>query len=204
MAPALAGEPVATCGEPSSKSASVRGAFRNVPSREASSIFRAWRGISTPIPNIMAAREKLFCWWPRKSFHRLRERGYPLFYGALGENLTTRDIDVRLLKPGDRLRAGAACLEITQPRIPCSQLDIYGPAIKGEIFDRHVKAGDCSSPYWGMSGLYAAVREPGLVRPGDAIEVLEQAVARAVKPAEPRAISAFLAARGRRSHCRIH
>ena len=104
---------------------------------------------------------------------RLRERGYPLFYGALGENLTTRDIDVRLLKPGDRLRAGAACLEITQPRIPCNQLDIYGPAIKGEIFDRHVKAGDCSSPYWGMSGLYAAVREPGLVRPGDAIEVLE-------------------------------
>ena len=102
----------------------------------------------------------------------LRERGYPVFYGALGENLTTRDIDLRQLQPGDRLRAGAACLEITQPRSPCNQLDVYGPAIKSEIFDLRVKAGDRSSPYWGMSGLYAAVREPGLVQPGDRIEVL--------------------------------
>ncbi|MGP8243790.1 MAG: MOSC domain-containing protein [Bryobacteraceae bacterium] len=103
---------------------------------------------------------------------RLRERGYPLFYGALGENLTTRGIDVQLLKPGDRLRAGAATLEITQARHPCNQLDVYGPAIKGEIFDRRVKDGDSSSPYWGMSGWYAAVREPGPVRPGDGIEVM--------------------------------
>ena len=103
---------------------------------------------------------------------RLRERGYPVFYGALGENLTTRGIDLRLLKPGARLRAGAACLEITQPRIPCPQLDVYGPAIKGEIFEPRVKAGDSSSPYWGMSGLYAAVREPGLVHPGDPIGLL--------------------------------
>jgi MOSC domain-containing protein YiiM len=103
---------------------------------------------------------------------RLRERGYPLFYGALGENLTTRGIDIQSLKPGDRLRAGAGCLEITEPRQPCSLLDVYGPALKSEIFDPRVKAGDTASPYWGMSGLYAAVLEPGLVRAGDAIEVL--------------------------------
>jgi len=102
----------------------------------------------------------------------LRERGYPLFYGALGENLTTRDIDFRQLRPGDRLRAGAACLEITQPRAPCGQLDTYGADIKTAIFDQRFKEGDSSSPYWGMSGLYAAVLEPGLVRPGDAIESL--------------------------------
>jgi MOSC domain-containing protein YiiM len=77
------------------------------------------------------------------------------------------------LKPGDRERAGAATLEITQPRGPCNQLDIYGPAIKGEIFDRRVKDGDSSSPFWGMSGWYTAVREPGLARAGDAIEVVE-------------------------------
>jgi MOSC domain-containing protein YiiM len=103
---------------------------------------------------------------------RLRERGYPLFYGALGENLSMRGIDVQWLKPGDRLRAGAACLEITEPRQPCSQLDVYGPALKGEIFDHRMKEGDTASPCWGMSGLYAAVFEPGLVRPGDAIEVV--------------------------------
>src|SRR5215468_4329022 len=42
-------------------------------------------------------------------------RGYPLFYGALGENLTTRGIPVRELRIGDRLTAGGAMLEITQP-----------------------------------------------------------------------------------------
>ena len=41
----------------------------------------------------------------------LKARGYPLFYGALGENLTTRGIDFRRLRVGDRLRAGAALLE---------------------------------------------------------------------------------------------
>src|SRR5205085_186234 len=40
-------------------------------------------------------------------------RGYPLFYGAMGENLTTRGIDVRDLRIGDQLRAGGALLEIT-------------------------------------------------------------------------------------------
>jgi MOSC domain-containing protein YiiM len=104
---------------------------------------------------------------------RLRELGYPVFYGAPGENLTTRGIDVQLLKPGDRLRAGAAHLEITEPRGPCRQLDVYSPAIKGEIYDERVRAGDSSSPHWGMSRWYAAVREAGQVRVGDEIEVVK-------------------------------
>lgn len=99
-------------------------------------------------------------------------KGYPVFYGALGENLTTHGLDVHALRPGDRLRAGGAMLEITTPRIPCYQLDVYGPAIKNEIFDRRVKAGDTSSPRWGMSGLYASVLEPGPAGPDDPIEVL--------------------------------
>ena len=57
----------------------------------------------------------------------LQERGYPVYYGALGENLTTRGIDVRYLRVGDRIRAGGALLEITQPRGPCATLDVYGP-----------------------------------------------------------------------------
>jgi MOSC domain-containing protein YiiM len=102
----------------------------------------------------------------------LTARGYPVFYGALGENLTTRDIDIRALRVGDRLRAGAAILEITQPRGPCTALDVYGPSIKDEIYDRRVKLLDPASPRWGMSGLYASVIEPGGVQPGDAIELL--------------------------------
>jgi MOSC domain-containing protein YiiM len=102
----------------------------------------------------------------------LATKGYPVFYGALGENLTTRGLDLHDLRPGDRLRAGGATLEITAPRVPCYQLDVYGPSIKNEIFDKKVKALDPSSARFGMSGWYASVLEPGPVGPGDPIEVL--------------------------------
>jgi MOSC domain-containing protein YiiM len=72
----------------------------------------------------------------------LQRKGYPVEFGSLGENLTTRGIDVRDLRLGDRLRAGGALLEITKPRGPCSALDVYGPAIKQEIHDARVKARD--------------------------------------------------------------
>jgi len=104
----------------------------------------------------------------------LKARGYPLFYGALGENLTTRGIDFHRLPVGRRLRAGAALLEITQARGPCSALDVYGASLKGEICDARVKAGDSDSPRWGMSGLYASVIEPGAVRPDDIIVAVDR------------------------------
>jgi MOSC domain-containing protein YiiM len=98
-------------------------------------------------------------------------RGYPLFYGALGENLTTRGLDRRLLRIGQTLRAGGARLEITRLRGPCSALDVYGPTLKQEIYDKRVKAGDPASPRWGMSGFYATVIEPGPVQVQDIIMV---------------------------------
>ncbi len=101
----------------------------------------------------------------------LTARGYPLFYGALGENLTTRGIAIGDLRVGDRLRAGAARIEITRPRGPCAALDVYGESLKGEIYDARVQGGDGSSPRWGMSGLYARVITPGPVAPGDIIAV---------------------------------
>ena len=106
----------------------------------------------------------------------LTARGYPLFYGALGENLTTRGIDVRNLRIGDQLRAGGAVLEITRPRFPCRQLHVYGDTLNHEIFDNRVQQKDPSSPRWGMSGFYTRVITPGPVTPGDIIAVV-------VKPA---------------------
>jgi MOSC domain-containing protein YiiM len=104
----------------------------------------------------------------------LHQRGYPVFFGAMGENFTTRGIDVRNLRIGDRIRAGGAMLEITQPRGPCTALDIYGPTIKQEIYDQRVKALDHTSPRWGMSGFYASVVQPGPACPGDIITVVSQ------------------------------
>ena len=102
----------------------------------------------------------------------LRIRGYPLFYGALGENLTTRGLTIRDIRMGDQIRAGGALLEITKPRGPCSALDVYGESLKTDVYDLKVKERDPSSPRWGMSGFYASVIEPGPVREGDAIQVL--------------------------------
>jgi len=101
-------------------------------------------------------------------------RGYPLFYGALGENLTTRGIDFRDLRVGDRLRAGGALLEIKLPRIPCANLDPYGQTLRSDIYDQRVFAKDHTSPYWGMSGFYCSVVEPGPVGTGDIIAVVAQ------------------------------
>lgn len=104
----------------------------------------------------------------------LQQRGYPVFFGALGENLTSRGIDVRQLRIGDRIRAGGALLEITQPRGPCSALDIYGETLKHQIYDQRVKSLDPTSPRWGMSGFYLSVVEPGPACPGDIIAVVGQ------------------------------
>ena len=98
-------------------------------------------------------------------------KGYPLFYGALGENLTTREFDPKQLRIGQIIRAGGARLELTKVRVPCATLDVYGPTIKQEIYDKKVKAGDPASPRWGLSGFYAAVIEPGPVRVDDIIAV---------------------------------
>jgi MOSC domain-containing protein YiiM len=109
-----------------------------------------------------------------ETVEELQRRGYPVYFGALGENLTTRGVDVRQLRLGDRIRAGGALLELTQPRGPCTALDIYGATLKEEIYDRRVKALDPTSPRWGMSGFYASVVEPGPVRAGDIIAVVAQ------------------------------
>jgi MOSC domain-containing protein YiiM len=107
-----------------------------------------------------------------ETIDELKARGYPVFYGALGENLTTRGLDYRQLRIGHQLRAGAAVLEITKVRGPCGALDVYGPAIKQEIYDSQMTAGDPTSPRWGMSGFYARVIQPGTVHPNDPVLVL--------------------------------
>lgn len=108
----------------------------------------------------------------------LAARGYPLFYGALGENLTTRGISIRELRIGDCLQAGGALLEITQPRGPCSAIHVYGESLKDQIYDARVKDLDFDSPRWGMSGFYARVLEPGYLSTNDSVYLVTSGAAR--------------------------
>ena len=103
---------------------------------------------------------------------KLASQGFPVYYGALGENLTTRGLDRRSLRIGQRFRAGQATIELKEVRLPCGTLSVYGAGIQGAIYDARAQAGDTGSSVWGMSGFYASVVEPGVLRYGDLIALL--------------------------------
>ncbi|HNY40302.1 MAG TPA: MOSC domain-containing protein [Bryobacteraceae bacterium] len=106
----------------------------------------------------------------------LREEGFDVAAGSLGENLTICGVDFALLRPRMRLRAGGAILELTRLRQPCATLDVYnrdGLRIQNRLSDARAKAGDTSSGCWAKGGFYASVVEPGFVRPGDILELLD-------------------------------
>jgi MOSC domain-containing protein YiiM len=109
----------------------------------------------------------------QEGIDELSALGFPLFPGALGENLTTRGLDRRALRLGNRLRVGDAEIELTEVRTPCATLDRYGSGIQAAMYDARVQAGDPGAARWGLSGFYASVVHPGTVRAGDAISPLE-------------------------------
>lgn len=110
----------------------------------------------------------------QEGLEELIAQGFPLYAGALGENLTTRGLDRRSIRIGQRYRTPEVVLEITKMREPCDQLNIYGVGIQKAVYDAGVKAGDASSPRWGLAGFYAAVVRGGTIRAGDPISLLDQ------------------------------
>jgi MOSC domain-containing protein YiiM len=67
----------------------------------------------------------------------LRAKGYPVYPGATGENLTVRGLSVDELHIGDRLKfSGGAELELTKARQPCYVLDAIDPQLKTAIKGR--------------------------------------------------------------------
>jgi MOSC domain-containing protein YiiM len=98
----------------------------------------------------------------------LKALGYPVYPGALGENLTMAGIDMRAVRFGDRFRAGEVLLEITKLRQPCRTLDLIRKGIQLELYDTTPGAAN-----WGRGGFYARVIEGGTIRPGDIIAKAE-------------------------------
>ena len=111
-----------------------------------------------------------------EGIEELTAQGYPLFPGALGENLTISGIDRRQMRVGQRYRVGEVLLELTKLRGPCATLDVYGPEIQKAIYDPQVNSGDPSAPRWGLSGFYARVLRGGMIRPRDIIALVDQVV----------------------------
>jgi MOSC domain-containing protein YiiM len=134
------------------------------------------RGDSWAHPQIHGGPNQALLLITSEGIDELMAQGYPVFAGALGENLTTAGLDRRQMRLGQRYRVGEVMLEITKMRSPCATLDVYGPSIKQAVYDAQVKASDASSPRWGLAGFYARVLRSGFIRPRDIIELIDQAV----------------------------
>ncbi len=95
----------------------------------------------------------------------LRDAGFDVGPGVMGENITTRGIDLLSLPRGTRLRVGAeAVVEITGLRNPCRQLDDHQAGLTAAVVDR-----DTAGNLIRKAGIMGIVVASGEVRPADAI-----------------------------------
>ncbi len=107
---------------------------------------------------------------PIEMLMQLRQEGWPVEAGHLGENLTTEGIDYFSFAPEKKYRVGEAVLQISRACTPCRFLKTL-PYVGEENYDRFRKAllpnGSIES---NRRGWYARVVDEGLVRRGDSIE----------------------------------
>lgn len=100
-------------------------------------------------------------------FDELAAKGFEVDPGALGENVTTRGIDLLGLPRGTRLRIGSqAVVEVTGLRNPCAQIDGLRQGLMAAVLDR-----DENGNLVRKAGIMGIVVSSGEVRPGDAVRV---------------------------------
>lgn len=97
----------------------------------------------------------------------LRAAGFTVSAGDMGENVTTRGLDLLALPTGTRLRLGrSAVVEVTGLRNPCRQLDAFQAGLMKAVLGR-----DEDGNLIRKAGIMGVVLASGTVRPGDQIEI---------------------------------
>lgn len=97
----------------------------------------------------------------------LRGRGFDVKPGDMGENVTTRGIDLLGLPTGALLRfSEEAVVRVTGLRNPCAQLDNFCDGLMQAVLDR-----DADGNLVRKAGIMGVVVSGGYVRPGDAVTV---------------------------------
>jgi len=110
--------------------------------------------------------DRALCLFSQDIIERLQDEGHPIEAGYSGENLTLAGLAWDSLKPGDRLLVGPEVqLEITSYTAPCD--------LNARWFREgdHKRISQKKNPGW--SRLYARVLVEGVVRPGDAVTMLQ-------------------------------
>ncbi|MDN3353412.1 MOSC domain-containing protein [Actinomadura sp. DC4] len=100
-------------------------------------------------------------------FAEVGAAGFTVAPGELGENVTTRGIDLLALPVGTVLRLGdEAAVEVTGLRNPCRQIDGFQDGLLKQVLGRD-EAGNVVR----KAGIMSVVIVGGVVRPGDVIKV---------------------------------
>jgi MOSC domain len=95
----------------------------------------------------------------------LNGRGFHVGPGDMGENVTTRGLDLLALPRGTKLHLGvAAVAQLTGLRNPCAQLDGLQPGLMAAVLGRNEHGGLIR-----RAGVMAVILEGGEVRPGDTV-----------------------------------
>ena len=97
----------------------------------------------------------------------LQASGFCVSAGDMGENITTRGVDLLGLPTGTRLHLGASTVvETTGLRNPCPQLDAFQPGLTAAVLDR-----DADGNLVRKAGVMGIVITSGNVQPDDPIRV---------------------------------
>jgi MOSC domain-containing protein YiiM len=97
----------------------------------------------------------------------LRQRGFDIGPGEMGENITTAGVGLLGLATGARLYIGeSAVVEVTGLRNPCAQLDKVQKGLMAATLDR-----DAAGNLVRKAGIMGVVVAAGEIRPGDPIRV---------------------------------
>ena len=139
-----------------------------VPKRAVDSAHVGWLGLEGDAhreDTVHGGPTRAVCLFAVEVIERLQVEGHPVEPGGVGENLTTSGIEWSSLPVGTRVRIGnEVVLELTLPAMPCDTQ--RANFLRGEVsrisFVLHP----------GDSRVYARVVSEGVVRPGDAIELL--------------------------------
>ncbi|MEV5731664.1 MOSC domain-containing protein [Streptomyces sp. NPDC052292] len=100
-------------------------------------------------------------------FDEVGASGFRVAAGELGENITTRGIDLLGLPTGALLRIGdEAVVEVTGLRNPCRQIDDFQRGLLKQVVGR-----DTDGRVRYRAGVMGVVKVGGVVRAGDAISV---------------------------------
>jgi len=100
-------------------------------------------------------------------FDQIAELGMDVVPGQMGENITTRNLDILNLPRGTHLKMGEAVIEVTGLRNPCKYLNQIAPGLLKACLMKHADG----TPF-PQSGIMGIILKGGDVQAGDIIHVI--------------------------------